>query len=226
MNAKYIAINNKSVVRLAIGNDVLWKGLPQNYTYLDYIEATGTQYIDTGFIPNQDTRVVCEFVYKGGSGIYGARNAVSSRNFSMRVIYNAWQLGYGDGVTTGVIPSDTANWHIADHNKNNLYIDGELAATREYVTFTAPKSITIGAIKAGSMYYGKGMYRDFKVYDNDVLVRDMIPCKDPNGNIGMYDTLNAVFYGNAGTDEFIAGEISETTSELRFAVLGTMLLGE
>lgn len=205
-NAKHLTIDGKSVVRLAIGDGAAWKGVPQGYTKLDYIEVTGTQYIDTGFVPNQDTRIVCEFMYKGGNGVYGARNTVSTRNFSMRVINGYWQFGYGDGVTSGTIASETKNWHVADQNKNTLYIDGELAATREYVTFSAPKSIAIGAIKAGSMYYGEGLYRDFRVYDNGVLVRDMIPCKNPDGKIGMYDTLNAKFYGNAGSGEFIAGE--------------------
>jgi hypothetical protein len=31
--------------------------LPEGYTQLDYIESTGTQYIDTGFKPNQDTKI-------------------------------------------------------------------------------------------------------------------------------------------------------------------------
>ena len=32
--------------------------LPSGYTELEYIQSSGTQYIDTGFKPNQDTRVV------------------------------------------------------------------------------------------------------------------------------------------------------------------------
>ena len=204
-NAKHVVIGGKRAVRLEINGTVFWKGLPGGYIPLDYIEATGTQYIDTDFIPNQDTRVVCEFMYKGGSGVYGARNTVATRNFSMRVISGAWQLGFGDGVTTGTIESDTTRWHIADQNKNNLYIDGALAATRDYVEFTTPKAMAIGAIRAGSVYYGEGRYRGCQVYDNGVLVRDFMPCKDPDGNIGMYDTLNAKFYGNAGTGVFTAG---------------------
>ena len=96
--------------------------------------------------------------------------------------------------------------------------------------FTTPQTLALGAIKAGSstpsMYYGTAKYRGCKIYDNGTLVRDMIPCKDPDGNIGMYDTVNAVFYGNAGTGEFVAGEIADTTAELGVAVLGSMILGE
>ena len=201
--AQHIAIEGKNAIRIAIEGVTVWKGLPKGYTKLDYIEVTGTQYINTGFVPNQDSRIVCEFLYKGGSGVYGARTAVSSNNFSMRVISSAWQLGYGDGVKTGSIPADTTNWHVADQNKYQLYIDGELASEREYEVFTAPYPAAIGAIRGSSLYYGQGRYRTCQLYDNGTLVRDFIPCLNPNGKPGMYDTLNAKFYGNAGTGEFL-----------------------
>lgn len=202
---KRITFGDKRAVQLEIGGHVVWNGLPRGYTELEYIETTGEQYINTGFVPNQDTRIVCEFMYFDGTGIYGSRSTVSSRNFSLRVINGNWQLGYGAGVLTGTIKADTKNWHTADQNKNTLYIDGELAAEREYVTFNAPYPVAIGAIRAGSMYYGEGRYRAFKIYDNGVLVRRFIPCKNPDGNIGMYDTVSGQFYGNAGTGEFVAG---------------------
>lgn len=205
-NVKHLTIDGQSVVRLDIAGAALWKGLPSGYTQLDYIQVTGTQYINTGFTPNQDSRMVVEFMYTGGSGVFGSRSSVSTRNFSMRVINSAWQLGYGNGVTTGTIPSDTKKWHIADINKNELYIDGELAATRDYVTFNPPYPAAIGAIKAGSMYYGEGRYRGCQIYNNGKLVRDFIPCKNAGGIIGMYDTVEAKFYENAGTGEFVAGD--------------------
>lgn len=208
-HVKGLSIAGKNVVRLELNGKVVWKksDLPIGYTELDYIECTGTQYIDSGFILNQDSRIVCEFMYKGGAGVYGARNTVSSNNFSMRVISGKWQMGYGDGVTSGTIPSDTTNWHVADHNKNRLFIDGELAAERTYEEFTPNKAAAIGAIRAGSVYYGDGRYRTCQMYDDGVLVRDFRPCISPDGEIGMYDVVNSTFHGNAGTGEFVAGEV-------------------
>ena len=197
-NVQQLYLDDDRIVQLDCNGVTIWRGLPAGYTHLDYIEAQGAQYVDTGFTPNQDTRIVCTFKYTGGSGIYGARSAVSSRNFSMRVINNAWQIGYGNGVQTGTIAADTTAWHTADQNKNELYIDGELAATREYTTFSAPYPAAIGAIKAGSVYYGKGCYKRCRIYDNGVLVRDMIPCEDPEGTVGMYDTVSAVFHNLRG----------------------------
>ena len=207
MNAKHLTIDGKSVVRLAIGEGVVWKGLPAGYTYLDYIETNGTQYINTGFYPNQDTRVICEFMYRGGTEVYGCRATTSVRNFSLRATSSAWQVSYRNGYSS--VPdmdSDTTKWHIADQNKNVFSLDGNVGLEFEYTNFACTLPFAIGAIYGASeMYYGNGRFRACKIYDNGVLVRDLIPCKDADGNIGMYDTVSAVFYGNAGTGELVAG---------------------
>lgn len=43
------------------------------------------------------------------------------------------------------------------------------------------------------------------------LIRDFIPCKNASGEVGLWDDVNSVFYGNAGTGAFIAGEIPSAT---------------
>ena len=212
LSAKHLAIDGKDVVRLKIGGDVAWKGLPKGYTELDYIETTGTQYIDTGFIPNQDSRIVCEFMYFGGTGIYGARDNTSSNGFSMRVTNSKWQPQYNDTMARTSIASDTTEWHIADQNKNVFSLDGVELLTFAYGEFASPNPIILGGIlgnKDGvpTLYGGDCRYRGCKIYDNGTLVRDFIPCKDPDDTIGMYDTVNAVFYGNAGSGELAAGSV-------------------
>ena len=47
----------------------------------------------------------------------------------------------------------------------------------------------------------------FKIYDNDILVRDFIPILDKNGTPCMYDKVEGKFYYNAGTGQFIAGPV-------------------
>ena len=36
------------------------QGLPFGYEAVEYLESTGTQYIDTVFVPNQDTSCQCQ----------------------------------------------------------------------------------------------------------------------------------------------------------------------
>ena len=44
-----------------------------------------------------------------------------------------------------------------------------------------------------------------KIYDSGTLVRNFIPCKNDNNVVGLYDLVNDVFYRNAGTGTFTAG---------------------
>lgn len=44
-----------------------------------------------------------------------------------------------------------------------------------------------------------------KIYDNETLVRDFVPCKNATGAVGLYDTVEGQFYANAGTGTFTAG---------------------
>ena len=205
-DVKILTIGDKSAVRVTVGDEVVWTGLPVGFQQLDYIESAGEQYIDTGFIPDQDSRILCEIYWLGGMNVFGARSTVASRNFSARVISGYWQLGYGSngGVTTGTVEAQQT-WQTVEIRKNELYVDGVFSVSREYMVFTAPYPIALGAIRAGSLYYGTARYRGCRIWDGETLVRDLIPCRSPGGIVGMYDTVNAVFYGNSGTGEFAAG---------------------
>ena len=63
-------------------------GVPSDYTILDYIESTGTQYIDTGFKANTTTtKFVGAFTptKKVMAALLGSRNDTSSGSHSCNV---------------------------------------------------------------------------------------------------------------------------------------------
>jgi hypothetical protein len=45
----------------------------------------------------------------------------------------------------------------------------------------------------------------FKLFVEGVLVRDLIPCKDNNNVVGMYDVVNNTFYTSPNGAAFVAG---------------------
>ena len=47
-----------------------------------------------------------------------------------------------------------------------------------------------------------------KIWDNDIIQRNLIPAKNSSGILGLYDAVNNVFYTNAGTGTFTAGPIA------------------
>lgn len=189
-------------------------GTLKTYKAIEYIETSNTQYINTEFYPNQDTRVVCEFMYLSGTEIYGCRTSTTVRNFSMRAASSSWQVSYRNGYSSVPgISSNTKNWYIADQDKNVFVIkdtDGvELGRLEfEYANFQCTLPIAIGAIITSSTEANcaYGRFKSCQIYDNGILVRDFIPCINPDGEAGMWDKVENKFYGNAGSGEFIASE--------------------
>ena len=56
--------------------------LPDGYTQLEYIQSSGSQYINTGFKPNQDTKIsiTVDFPLSGTSWLYGGRTSAGSNS--------------------------------------------------------------------------------------------------------------------------------------------------
>lgn len=190
--------------------------LPRGYTELEYIQSSGTQYIDTGFKPNQDSRVVAKFdmiqtdtawrkLWGSGSGSYNLDFALWNDGTTKLQSY------YGTK-TNSTVPITGMSLNV-DANKNIWKYSGE-TITFDKNNFTCAYSMYIFNVnKDNSSAYLPGMMKLylFKIYDNDVLVRDFIPCKNPSGVIGLYDLVNNQFYQNAGSGTFIAGpEIPST----------------
>ena len=175
------------------------------HTLPEYIEMSDAQYIDTGFRPNNNTRVVADLVYTNGNGqeILGARNTTSSRNFALLTVSGNWRFAYGNAQYNTGAKYDK-NRHVIDMNKNTFSVDGQVVYTAPESEFTVPATLALGAVRAATgMYLGYGRFYSCKIYDDGVLVRDLIPWRTVEGEVGMFDLVNRVFYGNAGTGTFI-----------------------
>ena len=191
--------------------------LPSGYRKLEYIQSSRTQYIDTGFKPNQDTRVVCEV---GGysiadnsvTNLFGARTSTSSSDqfsFNIAGSTNYRSDYYNSRVGYSTELSFSGKIHI-DKNKNVCSIESDgttYTVTNTQGTFQTPFNLFIfGENRNGSVHSipNVKLYY-FKLYDNRVLIRDFIPCKNASGVAGLWDDVNSVFYQNAGSGTFTAG---------------------
>lgn len=185
--------------------------LPVKYQQVEYIESTGTQYILTEFTPNQDTRVVADFQLTSvaSSFIFGARYA-QSRAFTLNIASGTKLVAArGTSGNKTIMTADTKR-HIVDYNKSVISVD-DTSYTFADFTFTTPKPLTLFACAdtyAGNDGYlpSKMKLYSCKIYDNDVLVRDYVPCYRISDNaIGLYDLVDDRFYVNSGTDSFVQG---------------------
>lgn len=184
--------------------------LPSGYTFLEYIESSGTQYIDTGFVPNQDTRVILDFSatkISSKNDMLGSRNTTTSNAYTFSIGSNGfWRFGYNTSSPETSVTADK-NRHIADIDKNVLKLDDNVIHTLTKSSFNGYASIYIGAIHASgtASYKGYAKFYSCQIYDNGILIRDYVPAKNSSGVAGLYDMANGVFYKSAGSAEFIAG---------------------
>lgn len=182
---------------------------------LEYIESSGTQYIDTGFIPNQDTRVWMDFELLSITGqyadpIFGVRTSATSKAYyfwcpGTTDSTERYQSGYNNSSTYPSVMR--VGRHTVDKNKNVTTVDG-VTTEATYATFAADWSLLLfNSYNNGSLYGQTTKMKLYacKVYDNETLIRDYVPCRSSSGAVGLYDLINQVFYVNAGTGVFTAG---------------------
>jgi hypothetical protein len=185
-------------------------GLPDDYTLLNYIESSGTQYIDTGFKPNNNTRAVVDAAFTNigdGKYIFGARAAWANAMFAVYAEADGTQFTYGHGTQTGKASGTVINRHTFDLNKNSLYIDGTLGGTLTANNFQSANSIYLLSCNQNGSPLNYTVYLKIyacQIYDNGTLVRDFVPCINPDGEVGLYDIVGKAFYGNKGTGSFVA----------------------
>ena len=183
--------------------------LPAGYTQVEYLKSTGTQYINVGFKPNQDTRIVLDVnspLVSGPVWLFGARTAADSKTYNFLCQGSKYRSDYNDNSSTSLTINPSGRFEI-DKDKNITKINGSTASTIPYGAFQCEYSLYLfsnnnaGATGAGASI---SIY-SCKIYDNGTLVRDLIPARNSSGTFGLYDTVNGTFYTNQGSGAFTAG---------------------
>ena len=182
--------------------------LPSGYTKLEYIESSGTQYIDTGVsrFPAQSTRVILDVNWLSGLGCYFGCTQ-SQRNwyveaFQSTKIYSGFLDESRSADIATVIGRYTVDKNGTSTNVNGVKIDHAGANTSIlksiYLLANNGSSGVSGIADAARIY-------SCKISSSSGLIRQFVPCKNSSGEVGLYDEVNDVFYGNAGIGVFIAG---------------------
>ena len=203
--------------------------LPNEYQQVEYIESTGTQYIDTGYYGNENTKIESKIAItnlsgSGNIGIYGSQNGNTQNSNAFALCISNQQtyiFPQVDNEARNVIANlefELNKTYNFIHNKHSWYYDGTLGATwTNPSSFTTNNTITIFKINGSTYEKVQAKVYEFKIYENNTLIKNMIPCyKKADSTIGMYDLVNGVFYENDGTGTFAKGNNVNETEELIF----------
>lgn len=216
---KSVTIPEGNVKKIEIDGATVWEKsasrLPSEYQEVEYIESTGTQYIDIGVVGKIGIRILAEMGWRTLSNpLFGSRKDGGATRFF--VTYYAGRIDFGicDDSLTTVYPQTgqiykidfnttgsrysagvdgiywTGNYRISEFNTEcNMFIFG---ANRPYTSNQLSKSIFKSMIITNA---------------NGETLRDFVPCyRKSDGEIGLYDIENNVFYTNNGTGNFIKGQ--------------------
>ena len=176
------------------------------YKRLEYIESSGTQYIDTGIVANNNSKAVLDVEWLSTNtawmtvfGSYDTKNYFSiwHQNISDFLAY----IGTGNYKITAGISRVSISLTASKFSVNET-------ETEFSQSINATSNLYLFHIY-GQDSYKKAVMKLYscQIYDNDVLVRDFVPCINASGEVGLYDLVGKQFYGNAGTGTFTAGSV-------------------
>lgn len=203
----------KRLRQLTIYGNAVQSNLPSGYTEVGYIESSGTQYIDTGVCPTNNTKV--EVVFENVNNekfVYGSRSSADDTVAAHAFFASSSSMCFpmfGTYISAvGVSMADNRR-HKAEISQAGAYLNGNLIRSYDTMDFTSTLNMFLcGLNQNGNMdsrtFVGK-IY-SFRVWESGELIQSLVPCKrDSDGAVGMYDTVTGAFLTNSGTGVFTAG---------------------
>ena len=196
-NDKNVISDKKENVDSHVTND---------YQEVEYLESTGTQYIDTGYIPQQDDYLELKNVTRKSEGAL-----FSAGTGDYQLIYlNIGSNNYFKFFATGTAANFQLSSHINSRNikvyNNNLYIDDELYAT-SVASGDANTNLRLFA-RANDLNYISAQVGNVIIKSNDIIVRNLVPViRKSDNKPGMLDlatrTNNLFNKDNSVTEYYI-----------------------
>lgn len=181
--------------------------LPSTYQEVEYIENTSSwPRIDLWCKATSNTKSIIKFRNLAATGwvIYwteaGNDNAdYRLFNYSSRIYFdlNSSRITWWwSSLVAGVdYEWELWNFYVKDYNTQAIITSASAIAS-----YTSATNMTLNQQTWGS---SRNRWYYVKVYENDVLIRDLIPCyRIADTVIWMYDVENWTFYTNGGTGTF------------------------
>ena len=197
----------------------------KNIEKLEYIQSTGTQLIDTEYIPKMNTVLEMDIQFIENKNTMNPNLILSVENnfFGVSEQVNSFTANFGastsqynsifywNNIRGGQIYSANykdirkrslfrlTNNNVTFQNQPNLLSEKSGNQTENMFLFGANRSFENK--KVCFKRYDMRLY-SCKIYEDDVLIKNFIPAK-AGEKVGLYDTVSKKFHENKGTGEFL-----------------------
>lgn len=201
--------------------------LPTGFRKIDYLESTGTQYINTNYIPDNETGLYIEAhtTYSNDSVPMGSRETDDNRIYAPRNTYNTlygWNSYYDFGTgTTYAFQRYKGTTNFLNSRTATFIINDEVVATKTLNDLTYTPTLPLYIF--GNNIYGSlssaphiGKIYRAKISQGTEIVRDFVPCLDINGKPCMYDLVEGKPYYNESYEREFYFAISSETINLPY----------
>lgn len=192
----------------------------ENFTLLNYIESTGTQYIETDLTARAWQKIEVDIEQTDNTikdqTIVGGSDKEIDNCIYLGFNWNSAFLGYYMGMSGW---KDITN--VADLNRNTIIASAQtrsLTITKNGISiynytqqdFPVVASTTPLCVlgRADGTHFAYAKLYSLKIYDwlkGGDLVGDFIPVLNSNNEAGLFDKVTNTFYGNDGTGDFLYG---------------------
>lgn len=191
----------------------------KNYVEVDYIESDGSSYINTGFLPNSNTKVVMKAetldTSQNALGWFGSRQDTSINSYAvwqnlgkLRTDFSTDLKDTGIGLHLGEqysIEKDGSSFNVNSVSFSNISAGA--------VGFISPLPLTIFGVNTAvasnqndaesvDKRMAKLKLYSFQVYDGETMVRNYIPVLSlEDGHLGeaaLYDKVSKTIYYKKG----------------------------
>lgn len=185
--------------------------LPSAYRRVEYLESSGTQYINSGVIGSIPLEAVAtaSFAETRNACLLGSRQAATATRFYILSVFNGkWHVGINTSEPSGsnVVANTKYGMRFTiDENGFSLYVNDSLEFTgSNYYSTEFPMFVFAANNYGSAARIAKAKLYSMAILRNGTAERNFIPCvRKSDSKPGMYDTVTKTFYTNAGTGEFI-----------------------
>lgn len=177
---------------------------------VEFLQSSGTQWIDTGIVLQEDDIVEIEamFLNKSGDNFMIGANGLSGEGSIWIEVYSntTHYVRFGSSSSASQSGNASANmnvWRTYKIEKGYFYVDGVQKLTPNYASMPS-RSLVIFGRNNTTPSGGVLKIRAARILRNGTPILNMSSVR--NGSVGcMYDRVSGTLFGNDGTGDFIIG---------------------
>ena len=183
------------------GDRKMMKTIPYD-AEVEYLESTGTQWVDTGYVLSASDRVVVQ-AYFQLDDTHGSRALLGVGNPRLWITTGTCRFNDENTVAIGNLRKLGA-WNSISIDKDYCTCNGTTVSMSNGTFQNNSLSLWLFGANGSTVQKTNGRISSCKIYHSDVIASDFIPVRV--GSVGyMYDRVSGKLFGNSGTGAFVIG---------------------